>query len=592
MYFITNAKKLDFMWKMLRREHGGLQSYEQPAQKISETIVRSVPLLSVTPESQGLSSEEIINFYKDLSDFNKYKPHSAVIMKNGKVVSKTAWKPYSTGVRHVTHSLAKSIISLAIGIAEGEGLLTLDERICDIFPKHFFLMSSKRIREVKIIHLLTMTTGARFFEGDIIFEHDWVKGFVEGDLKWNPGEKFEYNSINTYLLSAIITRKTGVSVTEYLESRLFGPLGIKDVLWEKSPVGREKGGWGLYMGTEEMAKIGQLCLDKGWWTVDGVKKPIVPASYIEKATVSRGHDTGDEFGYGYQFWTMDDGFVMNGMFGQYVIVYPSQNMVIAINSGGDNMFIDPDLIALTDKYFLRNRARKLLPLNRMALNRLRKMENNMQYGVKLTNDNTKPYSADMKTVMGKIAALNGKSYQIDAPSVSILPVIMQCMQGNFTEGISRLSFRFENDTLYCDFICCDDTFTIKIGMNEPITSVLEMQGEKFIISVKGELRQNEDDMDVLKIMIHFIEMTSTRLIKVIFKDEESVEIKMSETPRIDAMLKEYIDRNDDAIPKNILDTMENEKEIISLLLERLAEPKLYGKIIKENSENLLQSGQN
>ena len=115
MYFITNAKKLDFMWKMLRREHGGLQSYEQPAQKISETIVRSVPLLSVTPESQGLSSEEIINFYKELSDFNKYKPHSAVIMKNGRVVSKTAWKPYSTGVRHVTHSLAKSIISLAIG---------------------------------------------------------------------------------------------------------------------------------------------------------------------------------------------------------------------------------------------------------------------------------------------------------------------------------------------------------------------------------------------------------------------------------------------------------------------------------------------
>ena len=589
MYLITNAKKLDFMWKMLRRENGGLKAYEQPAQKVSETIVRSMPLLSVTPESQGLSSEEIINFYKELSDFNKYKPHSAIIMKNGKVVSKTAWKPYSTGVRHVTHSLAKSIISLAIGIAEGEGLLRLDERVCDIFPKSLFLMSSKKIRDVKIVHLLTMTTGARFFEGDTIFEDDWVKGFVEGDLKWNPGEKFEYNSINTYLLSAIITKKTGVSVTEYLESRLFEPLGIKDVLWEKSPVGREKGGWGLYMGTEEMAKIGQLCLDKGWWTVNGVKKPIVPAAYIEKATVSRGHDTGEESGYGYQFWTMDNGFIMNGMFGQYVIVYPERNMVIALNSGSDNMFIDPDLIALTDKYFLNNRARKLLPLNRMALNRLRKLENNMQYGVRLNEDNIKLCKVDVKS---KIASLDGKAYDIDAPSVSILPVIMQCMQGNFTEGISKLAFRYENDTLYADFTCNEDVFTIKIGMNEPITSVLEMQGEKFIIAVKGELKQNEDDMDVLKIMIHFTEMTSTRLIKVIFCDNDEIIVKMSETPRIDAMMKEYIDKNDDAIPKNILNTMENEKEIILLLLERLAEPKLKGKIIKENSENLLQSGEN
>ena len=130
------------MWKMLRRELGGLKSYEQKPGKTSETIVRSTPLLSVTPESQGLSSEEIINFYRELSDFSRFKPHSAVIMKNGKVISKTAWKPYSTGIRHVTHSMCKSIISLAIGIAQGEGLLTLDEKICDIFPKYFSLISS------------------------------------------------------------------------------------------------------------------------------------------------------------------------------------------------------------------------------------------------------------------------------------------------------------------------------------------------------------------------------------------------------------------------------------------------------------------
>ena len=581
MYFINNAKKLDFMWKMLRRELGGLKSYEQKPGKISETIVRSTPLLSVTPESQGLSSEEIINFYRELSDFSRFKPHSAVIMKNGKVISKTAWKPYSTGIRHVTHSMCKSIISLAIGIAQGEGLLTLDEKVCDIFPKYFSLISSKRVKEVRIVHLLTMSTGARFFEGDTIFESDWVRGFIEGDLKWNPGEQFEYNSINTYMLAAIIAKKSGLSITEYLQTRLFEPMGIKDVLWEKSPMDREKGGWGLYMGTEEMAKFGQLCLNKGFWNVNGKEVQLVPAGYIERATVSRGLDTGDDFGYGYQFWTMDNGYMMNGMFGQYVIVLPEHNMVIALNSGGDNMFADHALVELVEKYFVRNRARKLLPLNRLALNRLRKLENNLEYGKKINADGSiKPDNYDYKAARKKLEALDGKLYEITPPSVSILPVVMQCMHGNFTEGISKLGFRYENDTLYADFICDEETFAIKTGQNEPVTSVLEMHGEKFIISVKCQLKQDEDDRDVLKIMIYFTEMTSTRLIKVVFCENDEIVIKMSETPVISEMLNDYITRNDDAIPKNILETMENEKDIVELLLDRLSEPRLRGKIIK------------
>ncbi|MBE6988576.1 MAG: serine hydrolase [Ruminococcaceae bacterium] len=581
MYLITNAKKLDFMWKMLRRELGELGGYEHGPCKISETLVRSAPLLSVTPESQGLSSEEIINFYRELSDFKGFKPHSAVIMKNGMVVSKTAWKPYSTGIRHVTHSMAKSIISLAIGIAEGEGLLTLDEKICDIFPKHFSLISSKRIRDVRIVHLLTMSTGARFFEADTIFEEDWVKGFIEGDLKWNPGEKFEYNSINTYLLSALLTKKTGVSVTEYLKTRLFEPMGIRDVLWERSPMGREKGGWGLYMGTEEMAKFGQLCLNKGAWIVNGKAVQLVPAGYIERATVSRGFDTGDDFGYGYQFWTMDNGYMMNGMFGQYVIVYPEQNIVIALNSGSDNMFSDPEVIRLTDKYFVNNKARKLLPLNRLALNRLRKLETSLEYGVKISADGSaKADNYDAKAARKKFEALDGKVYEIEAPSVSILPVIMQCMQGNFTEGINKLAFRYENDALHVDFVCDKETFTIKVGQNEAINSLLEMHGEKFLIAVKGQMKQDEDDRDVLKIMIYFTEMTSTRLIKVVFCEDDEIIIKMSETPVISQLFSEYITRNDDMFPKNIIETMNDEKEIVELLLDRLSEPRLRGKIVE------------
>ena len=157
---------------------------------------------------------------------------------------------------------------------------------------------------------------------------------------------------------------------------------------------------------------------------------------------------------------------------------------------------------------------------------------------------------------------------------------MQCMQGNFTEGINKLAFRYENDALHVDFVCDKETFTIKVGQNEAINSVLEMHGEKFLIAVKGQMKQDEDDRDVLKIMIYFTEMTSTRLIKVVFCEDDEIIIKMSETPVISQLFSEYITRNDDMFPKNIIETMNDEKEIVELLLDRLSEPRLRGKIVE------------
>lgn len=585
MYLWTSAKKLDFMWKMLRHERDGLQAYLREAQKTKEVLVNTTPILSVTPESQGLSSEEIINFYTELSNSKKFKPHSIVILKNGKAVSKAAWKPYLTSIRHVMHSMSKSLVSLAIGIAEGEGLLKLDERVCDIFPQYFSLISSKRIREVRIFHLLTMSTGARFCDADTVFENDWVKGFIEGELKWNPGEKFEYNSINTYILSAVLSKKTGMSLIEYLTPRLFDVLGIKDVLWEKSPKGIEKGGWGCYLGVEEMAKIGQLCLNKGAWTVNGEIVQVVPKSYIEKAVSPNGLATGDSFGYGYQFWTMGSGFMLNGMFGQYVLCFPQQDIVIALNSGADNMFADPDLVALAEKYFVKGRAKKLLPLNRAALARLRKLETSLEYGEKIVDGNAeKSPSVSVKDSAQKLAELNGTVYEIDAPPVSVLPLVVQCMQSNFAEGVKKLAFHIENGQFYAVFICNDEALRLNIGMSEPAVSTISVNGEKFKIAVKGEFKRDEDDRDVLKIKIFFLELTSIRIIKVVFCEDGEIIVRMTETPVIEEIINEFVMRNDESLPKNIVDTMENKTEIVDMILMRLSHSTRKGRLIEGGKE--------
>lgn len=580
MYFLSHAKKLDFMWKMVKREMSGLKSYQQKPQKTDEMIVRSSPMLFVTPESQGMSSAEIINFYRELSDFRKFRPHSAVIVKNGKVVSKTAWKPYSLGVRHVTHSLAKSITSLAIGIAEGEGLLSLDERLVDIFPKRFSFISSRKVKDITIKNLLMMSTGARFFEGDALFESDWIKGFIDGELKWDPGEKFEYNSINTYLLSTIISSKTGVSMTEYLETRLFGPMGIKNVVWEKSPTDIEKGGWGLYMGTEEMAKLGQLCLNKGVWEVDGQKVQLVPENYIRKATSDNGLYTEDIFGYGYQFWTMRHGYMMNGMFGQYVLVFPEQDTVVAINSGSDNLFADPELVALVEKYFVHGKARKLMPLDKMAFNRLRKLEGELEYNASVNEDcSIVRYENDMEEVEEKLKKLDGRVYNIIEQSVSVLPVLIQCMQSNFPEGIQKMGFGYDDGVLTLDMICENEVYSINAGLRETINSVMEFNGEKYLISASAQLKQDEDDDDVIKIMINFPEVTSVRMIKIFLHDDMIV-VKLRETPNITTLFREYVRRNDENISRGVIETMENQREIMRILLYHLFKPRLRGRLSK------------
>lgn len=239
---------------------------------------------------------------------------------------------------HVMHSLSKSFTSTAVGLAVAEGKLSIDDPVLKFFPEDAPSEPSAFLKAMRVRDLLTMSTGNEKNATLIDSEH-WVKTFLAQPVPFKPGTHFLYNSPATHMLSAIVTKVTGQTVEDYLKPRLFEPLGIERFAWGKSPQGNTEGGWGLEITTEDIAKFGQLYLQKGQWN----GKQLVPAAWIEQATskqVSNGSDPEKDWdqGYGFQFWRCRHGaFRGDGAHGQFCIVLPEQDAVIAITANTKDM---------------------------------------------------------------------------------------------------------------------------------------------------------------------------------------------------------------------------------------------------------------
>jgi CubicO group peptidase (beta-lactamase class C family) len=289
------------------------------------------------PEAQGLSSSAILAFV-DLAEKKIDALHSFMLIRHGHVVAEGWWSPYQAESPHALYSLSKSFTSTAVGLAVAEGKLSVDYEVLKFFPDDAPKDPSKNLQSMRVSDLLRMSTGnqaeARLGPGDI-----WTKKFLAQPVPNKPGTHFLYNTPASYMLSAIVQKATGMTVLDYLTPRLFEPLGIAHPTWETSPQGISTGGYGLSIRTEDIARFGQLYLQKGQWQ----GKQLVPAAWVEKATArqtSNGSNPSSDWdqGYGYQFWRSRHGaFRGDGAFGQFCIVLPAQDAVIAITSGTKDM---------------------------------------------------------------------------------------------------------------------------------------------------------------------------------------------------------------------------------------------------------------
>ena len=290
-----------------------------------------------TPEAQGISSTAILSFI-EAADKDLNSLHSFMLVRHGQVIAEGWWSPYSAESPHSLFSLSKSFTSTAVGLAIAEGKLSLDDEVLKFFPDQAPADPSDNLKSMRVSDLLRMSTGQQT-EPPRTLDQPWVKSFLAHPVPFKPGTHFLYNTSGTYMLSAIVQKATGETLLDYLRPRLFEPLGIEKPTWETSPQGISTGGYGLSIRTEDIARFGQLYLQKGKWQ----GKQLVPESWIEAATArqtSNGSKPTSDWdqGYGYQFWRCRHGaYRGDGAFGQYCLVMPEQDAVIAITSGLGDM---------------------------------------------------------------------------------------------------------------------------------------------------------------------------------------------------------------------------------------------------------------
>jgi CubicO group peptidase (beta-lactamase class C family) len=301
----------------------------------------AISLPRSTPAVQGVDVRAIQAFI-DRVDGTITHLHSFMLMRHGNVIAEGWWSPYAPERKHMLFSLSKSFTSTAIGMAVNEGLLSVHDKVASFFPDELPASISDNLAAMRVWDLLTMTAGHATDSTMTVTrapDGNWVRAFFTHPVEHAPGTRFVYNSGATYMLSAILQKLTGQRLVDYLQPRLFAPLGIVDPVWDQDPRGIDVGGWGLNITTEDIAKFGQLYLQEGNW--NGAQ--LIPAAWVADATgkrVSNGPDpkTDWEQGYGYQFWRCQhNAYRGDGAFGQYCVVLPEQDAVLAITSGLPDM---------------------------------------------------------------------------------------------------------------------------------------------------------------------------------------------------------------------------------------------------------------
>ncbi|TDF93567.1 serine hydrolase domain-containing protein [Paenibacillus piri] len=294
-----------------------------------------------TPEAQGVSSAAITDFLEAVQN-KQLELHSLMVLRHGHVVAEGWWAPYAADLPHMMFSLSKSFTSTAIGLAVAEGIVSLDDAVVSFFPEEAPDDVSPNLASMHIRHLLMMGTGhAQDTTPSLRREEgaSWVKTFLHAPVEHAPGTYFVYNSGATYMLSAILQKVTGDKLLDYLQPRLMEPLGIYGATWETCPRGIHVGGWGLNIKTEDIAKFGQLYLQEGIWN----GQRIISEAWVREATskhISNGNGGESDWaqGYGYQFWRCRHNIYRgDGKYGQFCVVMPEQDAVVAMTSGTNDL---------------------------------------------------------------------------------------------------------------------------------------------------------------------------------------------------------------------------------------------------------------
>ncbi|WP_233713473.1 serine hydrolase domain-containing protein [Lederbergia citri] len=426
---------------------------------IQTTLPRSKPL------EQNVSPKAILDFVNAL-ETEELEVHSFIVLRHGQVIAEGTWSPYDEEHPHILNSLSKSFTSTAIGLAIEEGKLSLDDAVISFFPEYMTEEIEKNMANLKVRHLLSMSTGHDEDTTPYLRRsNDWVREFLSIPIVHEPGTHFLYNTGATYMLSAILTKVTGMKLLDYLQPRLFEPLGMSDITTTTCPKGIHFGGAGMSVKIEDIAKFGLLYLQKGVW--EG--KQIIPSHWVEEATskqISNGNDVNNDWaqGYGYQFWRCRHGaYRGDGAFGQYCIVMPEQDAVVAITAGVMDM---GDILNLV--------------------------------WIHLLPGMTEPIEGQQADLDQKLASLTYEPPRLLTTSPNIYKWSGKQFEAQANDaGITALSFRFGEENAAFVFQDSEGEHEIQIGYGEWNESEYSIAGQKVKAAVSGIWRnRNTFEMTV------------------------------------------------------------------------------------------------
>ena len=547
-----------------------------------------------TPESQGISSDLFAALLRELDASKDTEMHHFMALRHGKVICECNFAPYPKGMWHITHSMCKSITGMAIGMLIEEGKLKLDENIYDIFSDQINALSKIFRPVITVENLLTMTSGVTFNESGIVSGNDWLGSFLNASVNGKPGTEFQYNSLNTYVLSAIVTKRTGETLTEYLTPRLFGPLGITKYYWETCPKGITKGGWGLFLCAEDMAKLGQLYLQKGKWN----GQQLVSEYWIEISTARHPKTQNGTYGYGYQLWMEQrpGSFEYNGMLGQNVIIYPDMDMVLVTNAGNKEMFQDCIMLNIIRKYFPVNyHPADVLPENPLSYSLLKRLCGELENGennnrstslrggwkrnvVSRRNHSDKKYSSRISAAVNRpsdhhsfMRIVSGRTYVMEQQNIGIAPLFVQVFHNNMTDGISEISFTYDAGNFYVSFTEGEVIHKLPVGFGRAADGCVDLHGEHYLVATLGEFARDENDIPVLKLEITFIEECVKRKAHIFFHEDDEIEIRWNETPGKKMILAGLSSITEELSGNFLYNSLLGDNNITTELLHRLME---------------------
>jgi len=368
------------------------------------------------PESEGVSSSGIIDFLNAI-DTGSQEIHSFMFLRHGKVIAEGWWDPYGPGYRHVMFSASKTFTATAVGLAVSENRLKLADKVISFFPYSLPDTIGNYIRELTVEDLLTMSVGQDPAAMGAGSDEDWITAFLKNEPVHKPGTVFLYNNMATFMLSAIVQQVTNQTLFEYLKPRIFDPLSIRGIDWDKNPQGINLGMIGLRLRTEDMAKFGQLLLQQGKWN----NKQIIPAEWVKDATsfkiecIDSSRKIPKEVndwsqGYCYQMWRGRNNTVrLDGLGGQFVILIPDKDAVIVLTANARNT---QEELNLVHNYLIPAiKSSKAIPPKPDNYNELQRKQLALYLKPQVSNSSQSEFATK---VSGKEFILEDNDYQIQS----------------------------------------------------------------------------------------------------------------------------------------------------------------------------------